>query len=364
MPTITTYIDRARGVWYVNAYWPGHPPRRIRESLGVPATEDPAGPLAQWTARVLPLHESAADVPAPVTRTQGGLLRDVATWYLDTYLPYAGSSKKTIEYYTSTLWNFIGYCASRHVARTGQLSARIIQEWQMSTRAAPSREQVLQVRRWLRVADEQGIIPELPEIKWLIPGKKRSVQHVAHEPAVIAAWLEALCLYRPQAGLVARWVDATGWRIGDALDLRVAEVDLVRGTIQRHQLKTASRLPYPITPALRALLDTALARHPGAPEGHVFLNHKRQPWAYPALYRVLESFHGNYPTAITFRDLRKSFGTNLAMQGCPPNVLKELMGHSDIAMTLGYYVDVDMGRMAEWSVRHTDPVSARVSAAE
>lgn len=29
------------------------------------------------------------------------------------------------------------------------------------------------------------------------------------------------------------------------------------------------------------------------------------------------------------------------------------MGHSDITMTLGYYVDVDLGRMAEWSDRYT-----------
>ena len=224
----------------------------------------------------------------------------------------------------------------------------------MSTRATPSREQVLQIRRWLRVADEYGEMRELPEIKWAIPQKRRGTQHVTHERAVIDAWLDELCRFRPQAGLIARWVDATGWRIGDAIDLRVGEVDFARGQIQREQLKTGSRLPYPITPALRVLLDTAMARHvqPKAAH-HVFLNHKRHPWAYAALYRVLESLRNRYPVEVTFRDLRKSFGTHLAMQGCPPNVLKELMGHSDITMTLGYYVDVDMGRMAEWSQRHT-----------
>lgn len=254
------------------------------------------------------------------------------------------------------------YCGDRYIraeaaraARSGQLSGRIVQEWQMSTRAAPSREQVLHIRRWLRIAEEHGEIRDLPEIKWLIPGKKRGQQHVAHAPAVIAAWLAALCAFRPHAGIVARWVDATGWRIGDALDLRVGEVNLASGTIQRHQLKTAGRLPYPITPVLREILAEALARHEKPEPGdHVFLNHKQHPWAYPAIYRVLESFHKRHPVEITFRDLRKSFGTNLAMQGCPPNVLKELMGHSDIAMTLGYYVDVDMERMAEWSVRHTN----------
>ena len=240
---------------------------------------------------------------------------------------------------------------------------------QHTTRESPSREQVLQVRRWLKVAEEHGEIPELPAIKWTIPPKQKGQQHKAHDRAVIDAWLDALCAWRPAAGLVARWVYATGWRIGDALDLRIDELDLERGIIDRAQLKTSSALDYPITPALRALLDQALKRHPKNPDAraHVFLNHKRQPWSYPQIYRLLQGYNKR-GADITFRDLRKSFGTHLAMEGCPPNVLKELMGHGDIAMTLSYYVDVDLARMAQWSTRHTKtiaktktPVSAQVS---
>jgi integrase len=364
-PSVSTYVSR--GIWYVNVYWAGPPAQRKRVSLNVPADEDPAEAVAMWRATVLPalVEAATAATPKPPGRAVGVLLRDIATWYLDTHLPYIGSKPKTIEYYRSTLWNFIGWCSTRHVARTGQLSARIVEEWQMSTRAKPSREQVVQVRRWLRVAEEHDQIPELPPMKWVIPKKNKATQHRAHEPAVIEAWLVALEAFRPHVGLLARWVAATGWRIGDAIDLRVGEVDLSRGTIQRQQLKTSSALPYPITPALRLLLERALRRHTKpAPADHVFLSHKRQPWAYPQVLRVLVSFDNRYPVHITFRDLRKSFGTHLAMAGCPPNVLKELMGHSDITMTLGYYVDVDMARMAEWSEKYTAPVSASVSTEE
>jgi len=143
MPSLSTYIDHTRQIWYVNIYWPAEdtrPADRKRVSRAVPASDDPAPALADFRSNALPALEAerlaAQPKPAengkkPAGRTQGPLLRDLANWYLDTYLPYNRAAKKTIEYYQSTLWNFIGYCQTRHVARTGQLSARVVQEWQM-----------------------------------------------------------------------------------------------------------------------------------------------------------------------------------------------------------------------------------------
>ncbi len=375
-PTLTTYVDKARGVWYVNVYWSadkanGRPATRKRISLGIPTNGDPSEALQFFRESVLPVLNdecdavAAASVKKPPGRKQGPLLRDLAMWYLDTHLPYIGSAKKTTERYTSSLWDFIGFCSTRHVSRAGQLSTRIVEEWQMHQctvkgRSGPSRDEVLHVRRWLSVCQDHGEMEELPNIKWTIPRKKKGVKNKAHERDVIDPWLQGLCAWRPLVGLVARWVDATGWRIGDTLDLRIGEIDLLRNIIDRMQIKTSSQLPYPVTPALHALIQEALARHTDPkPADHLFLNHNRHPWTYPQIYRVLQNYHNPKQhwagPVVTFRDLRKSFGTHLAMEGCPPNVLKELMGHSDITMTLTYYVEVDLGRMAEWSVRHTSP---------
>lgn len=372
-PNITTYIHQTQQIWYVNVYWPrdhdnNTPPFRRRASLGIPATEDPAAKLKAFQQLALPAmvdqyqaHCKNAQRPNAPHRNPGPLLRDLAAWYLETHLPYMDNAPKTISHYSATLYDFIAYANARHVARAQQLSSRLIQEWQnhsakLKNRTGPSRDQVLHLRRFLTVCHEQGELKELPPIAWAIPKKRKGTQHQAHEREIIDPWLDGLLAWRPHAGRITQWVDATGWRIGDALDLRINEIDLARGRIDRDQLKTDANLPYPITEALRAILETALARHKDpSPKAHVFLNHKRQPWGYAQLYKVLDHYNKNHWTGdpITFRDLRKSFGTHLALQGCPPNVLRELMGHKEIALTLTYYVAVDLGRMAQWSDNHT-----------
>lgn len=362
--------NRAKGRWYVDLKWPDG--ARSRHLLPALLEDDPVPAIAAFERDRLPgiiadrqIAEAAeAQTPQkrPAGRPQGPLLRELASWYLDTHLRYVDAKPKTLGYYASTLHNFLGYCQARHIARAGQISSRIIQEWQMDQvrtkgRERPSREQVLHVRRWLNVCLDAGELHDLPNIQWNVPKKRKGQQHRAHPREVIDAWLEGLNAWRPHVGLVARWVAATGWRIGDALDLRVKECDLQQHWIDRDQIKTAEHLPYPLTPHLLDLLNEALrGRKQPKAHAHVFLNHKRQPWTYPQIYRVLENYHnGNHwkDDPITFRDLRKSFGSQLALDGCPPNVLKELMGHSDIAMTLSYYVQVDRSAMRKWAEHHT-----------
>lgn len=350
-PIATLGRNAAKQRWHVSIKWPDG--SRTRHLLGASLDDNPGAEFEAFKRDALP----ALIAERRPKSKQGALLRDVATWYLETHLPYVGRNRKTIEYYASSLYGFLAYCASRHIARAGQLSTRIIQEWQIDTmrakgRERPQREQILHVRRWLTVAVESGEIHDLPDIKWEVPKKRKGQQHRAHAQADIAAWVAGLTAWRPAAGLVAQWVAATGWRISDVLDLRVGECDTAAKWIDRSQIKTSENLPYPITVRMADILATALhGRKPG-PQDHVFLNHKRQPWQYPALYRVVDNFNRPRHWAgepITFRDLRKSFGTHLAMAGCPPNVLKELMGHGDIAITLSYYVEVDRDAMRKWA---------------
>jgi integrase len=221
------------------------------------------------------------------------------------------------------------------------------------------------IRHWLDTCAQMGEIRELPEIKWSVPGKTKSKRFKAYPRELVEQWIIALRKHRPRAAAVAEWVAATGWRIGDALDLRVGEMDLKRNTIDRDQIKTAEALPYPLTPALRAMaLDALQGRDKPDPDEHVFLDHRGRPWDYQQLVKLIDYFHKSKRwdgPAINFRDLRKSFGSSLAMDCCPPNVLKELMGHSSIEMTLSYYVAVDLPKMAEWSNRHA-PLKAQPKA--
>jgi len=360
-PTVTTYVDKARAQWYVNVYWASTKTRK-RISLGVAGDEDPGAILELFKREVLPglieeYDSKHGESPKP-HEDPGAKLADLAEWYLQTHLPYLGRSEKTITHYAATLGSFIAYCRGRHVARAQQLSTRIIQEWQLqraedrANGTGPNRDQVLHVRRWLAVCEEAGEINELPPIKWDVPKKAKSKRFKAYPADVVATWLAGLESWRPKVWQVCAWTACTGWRIGDVLDLRWGEVDETADVIDRDQLKTSAGLLYPIGARMTKLLEhTKKGRKSPQRLEHVFLDHKGRPWEYQRLVKVLAHYHKSARwdgEPISFRDLRKSFGSHRAMQGCPPNVLKELMGHQSVELTLGYYVDVDLSKMAEW----------------
>lgn len=374
-PSVSVYFDHSKGAWRANVYFKDTK-RRYRPYLPVAASDDPGQAFEDFKALTLPglIAKHAAEIAVAARlavevetmardrKTAGGpTLRELADWFIDTHLPYEDRADKTIDHYRRHLDRFIGYCSSRHIARAQQLSGRIVQEWQMQSaadrgREGPSRDEVMAVRHWLDTCATMGELRELPDIKWAVPSKTKSKRFKAYPRDLVERWVVALRKHRPKAAAVAEWVTATGWRIGDALDLRVGEIDLKRNAIDRAQLKTSDDLPYPLTPALRKMALTALqGREKPADDEYVFLDHRARPWDYQQLVKLIDYFHKSKRwdgPAITFRDLRKSFGTSLAMDGCPPNVLKELMGHSSIEMTLSYYVAVDLPKMAEWSNRH------------
>ncbi|HYT09298.1 MAG TPA: site-specific integrase, partial [Mycobacteriales bacterium] len=54
----------------------------------------------------------------------------------------------------------------------------------------------------------------------------------------------------------------------------------------------------------------------------------------PALRRA------GLPERLRFHDLRGSYATWLVSDGIPPNIVQRIMGHEDVATTLGVYTDV------------------------
>lgn len=371
-PTLTLCRDPKSRYHQVRVKWAGDS-KRPRLSLGVLLEHDPATALEAFRRDVLPAlceeraerlaEEGRRDAEArrPEHLKAGPKLRDLADWFLDTHLLYERRSAKTSDHYRRQIDRFINFCSSRHVSRAGQLSTRIVQEWQIEAatdrgRSGPSRDEVLAVKHWLDTCVEHGELRERIAGAWSVPPKTKSRRFKAYSREVVTPWLEAMKPWRGgRLWQVCAWVDCTGWRIGDALDLRVGEVDFTNGEIHRHQLKTNGNLSWPLTAHHESILRGALAGR-DCPESdeHVFLDKKGRPWEYFRLMKQLEYFQRGGEEApwngvkLTFRDLRKTFGTQLAMAGCPPNVLKELMGHSSIELTLSFYVDVDLDSMRQW----------------
>lgn len=369
-PPLKLGINQRKQRWHVDITWPDGV--RTRHLLPARADEDAAPALAEFRRVVLPpliavreqqAREAAVLAAEATKQAQAGTtLRSLADWFLNVHLAYNNRADKTVDHYRRTINSFLEYASSRHVSRVPQLSGRIVQEWQLQLnqdkgREVASRDQVRCLRYWLQQCEEAGELRDLPAIKWVIPPKTKSKRFRALPRTTIQPWLDGLTAWRPQAGLIAAWVDTTGWRISDAQDFRVGELDRDRLEIDRRQLKTDADLPWPVTPEMLDLYDRALAGRETAATDHVFLDHRGQPWDYQRLVKVIDSFEAK-PARwagehITFRDLRKSFGSRLAMAGCPPNVLKELLGHRDIGLTLRYYVHVDRDRMREWALGNT-----------
>jgi integrase len=66
---------------------------------------------------------------------------------------------------------------------------------------------------------------------------------------------------------------------------------------------------------------------------------------------------------LTLHCLRKSYATNLANAGIPVNTLKDLLGHSSVAVTMSYYVSsLDENKkkavgILDRMMKTTDPVA-------
>jgi integrase len=115
----------------------------------------------------------------------------------------------------------------------------------------------------------------------------------------------------------------------DLLSLEKNAVDLAGGFIRVKRQKTGVWSRVPITKPCRAALTQAISR---SKTSRVF---------NLSISTVVRQFAAIKDRAairrrLRFKDLRHSFGSNLAQHGVPINIIKECMGHSNIQTTLRY----------------------------
>ena len=157
---------------------------------------------------------------------------------------------------------------------------------------------------------------------------------------------------------------ALGLRQGEALGLRWQDVDLAGGVVSvRHQLQRIetkltlvepkterSRRTLVMPPSIverlrehskRQLAEKLWAGSKWAENDLVFANRFGAPLQ---ARRVIAEFHKALRDAgiprIRFHDLRHSCATLLLIQGVSPRVVMEILGHSEIAMTMDTYSHV------------------------
>ena len=157
---------------------------------------------------------------------------------------------------------------------------------------------------------------------------------------------------------------ALGLRQGEALGLRWQDVDLFKGTLRvSHQLQRVdgrlalvppktekSRRTLVMPPLIIAVLrehqkrqeaEKTWAGSKWEENGLVFANRTGRP---TQAKHAIELFHQALDAAgmrrIRFHDLRHSCATLLLVQGVSPRVVMEVLGHSEIALTMNAYSHV------------------------
>lgn len=334
--TLTLWQHKTNGKWYAVAYVPDQK-LTIRRSLRTTDKAEAEAALPIWETRTLPGILAARNGGGGKPETAPRLTA-VAAWYYESHLPATGASDKTILNCSKHIGGFVTFLAARRVGRLDQLSSRLVQEWQVSD--GNRRDALLVVRRWL--SEYRRMHPKAPalDIEWNIPARKQSRRFQAIPSEDLAKFLQRLADTHHPIYPIVSWVACTGWRISDTLDLKWAEVK--RDHIDRRQLKTGNGLAYPITPRMRAVLDSV-----PRDDERVF------PVIYKTFLNRLHAFEAKegFPR-YTMRDLRVTFATTLADDGCPMHVLAALLGHKDPMMAAKYYVRMNAESMRAWAEKY------------
>jgi integrase len=131
-----------------------------------------------------------------------------------------------------------------------------------------------------------------------------------------------------------------GLRAGEIFKLVWADVDLTRGTIYCRDTKSGRDRTVPMPERVVAMLKT---RGPGQPAELVFPGRggKRIVQISDTFNRVVNALGFNDGVddprqRIVFHSMRHSYASQLAERGVDMIVLRELLGHHDMAMTLRY----------------------------
>jgi integrase len=135
----------------------------------------------------------------------------------------------------------------------------------------------------------------------------------------------------------------TGLRISELLALRWEDLDLVAGTLRVHRSrpeddvevgpKTKKERVVELSPQLRETLQ----RHRHLRSVHVFCGAKKKPLTRDEANHILwRACRKAKLRRTSWRMLRHTFASQLRMAGRDLQEVKELLGHTDIAMTLRY----------------------------
>jgi integrase len=223
----------------------------------------------------------------------------------------------------------------------------------------------------LRWAAKQGLIPKCPDFP-TVKVPKKTPQPVPTE--TVERLLDAA-----GADVVMRTFLLSGWygglRFEEALDLRwepadnAPYLDLVRRRVifPAEFVKAVEDQWIPLDPLLKEAIE-ALAPDPADRTGHVFrFSSERRGRRFrgtgirgPAVRQRIADLAKKAGVKLTMKSLRRGFGCRWAGK-VPAQVLRKLMRHSSLEITVAYYANVDDAAEAAVFGHHADTAASRVT---
>ena len=337
------------------------------QSTGTPASPaSPTAPATPAAPAVLTLGLGArAATPSPVVPAYAALpLVDAAQACLDDLRYMRNASKYTIRGYGDDFHLFIRVCEeSLHPGTAATLAdltiptIRAFVLWCAKAGRAPksTRHYVTTLRTLCRFLTEQGALTYNPALSVQPPKVPQTKADVGRDED-LATFLaiipdtKAGRMYR----VFFRVLLESGMRIGEAVAVKVADVDLEAAMLYVRQGKGRKDRIIPLTQGtaetVRAYLQGMRAK-PASDEdaAYLWLSRTGRAVAKSTVRTAMNLFcarAGLDACRIHPHAWRAAFASRLARQGVPITVIQELMGHANIDTT-AHYIGTAPGAMRE-----------------
>jgi integron integrase len=283
-------------------------------------------------------------------------------------------SSRTVEAYTSWVTRYIRFHRKRHPADMGEREVAAFLTWLVVERRVAASTQI-QVLAALLFLYSTVLDKELTDLDHIPRERTPTRLPAVLTPEEVRRVLAGLSGHDRMVGLLFY---GSGLRLGEALTLRVKDIDLDRGELRIRRAKgdrdRVTVLPQTIREPLGTHLERVRGQHQrdlAAGAGWVELPNalaRKYPkaghswpwqWVFPAARRFRDeetgqiSRHHRHPSAVqramtravrasgigkraSCHTLRHSFATHLLEAGYDIRTVQELLGHRDVTTTMIY----------------------------
>ena len=261
------------------------------------------------------------------------------------FLPWAESTfsakRKTWLYYRNGVRRLKGYSQLTSLplddAKLGErVSGYIAHRQARGLRVASINRELQVLRRLLHLAAEWGFVDQVPRIKMLSGEQHREfVLSPEEEAKYLAAASEPLAS-------AATVLSDTGMRPEECYRLRWENITWVNGRhgslLVTHGKTAAARRSLPMTPRVRALLETRWKAQERPAEGYVWPAPSKSGHIEPSSLKKqhAKALRLSKVRPFVLYSLRHTFLTRLGASGCNAWNLARIAGHSSIAISARY----------------------------